>query len=52
MRSPYSSSRAMAMTIALASMDDEIRRAHPRAGIRVRRRVRRTRDADADGARE
>jgi len=43
MRTPFTSSRAMAMTLALETFDDQLRRT-PR---RARRRVRRTREASA-----
>jgi len=45
MHSPFLNSRAMAMTLALQEMDDEVRAA-PR---RARRRGRRPREARADG---
>ncbi len=47
MSTPFTSSRAMAMTLALQSLDDQVRR----SSHRTRRRVRRTRGADADNGR-
>jgi hypothetical protein len=47
MRSPFTTSRAMAMQLALESMDDEVKR----SSHRTRRRVRRTRGMGADDRR-